>query len=171
MALFASKIFRRSYHISNVAFRHHRHNKIPPKIMKVNTCYRFPQFNRVGLQPQKYDYFLVLDFEATCEPNFELKKQVFMRRSGHHAFPCAKNCELFFMSSGQCVLYNPQEIIEFPCLIIDSRTYEEVDRFHQFVKPLFNPTLSVFCTQLTGILQVIIQCFLKLPFALKMDFF
>ncbi len=74
---------------------------------------------------QKYDYLLILDFEATCD----VKK-------GNN---------------------KPQEIIEFPCLKLDSRTLEIEGAFHQYVSPTAHPKLSKFCTELTGITQVEIQ--------------
>jgi inhibitor of KinA sporulation pathway (predicted exonuclease) len=46
-----------------------------------------------------------------------------------------------------------QEIIEFPCIIIDSVSGETIDIFHQYVRPIKNPILSDFCTELTGIKQ------------------
>ncbi|KAK9767310.1 hypothetical protein K7432_003005 [Basidiobolus ranarum] len=44
------------------------------------------------------------------------------------------------------------EIIEFPIILVDSN-FEIVDTFHRYVKPSKNPTLSEFCTKLTGITQ------------------
>ncbi|UXI16591.1 hypothetical protein NH340_JMT02534 [Sarcoptes scabiei] len=65
---------------------------------------------------QNYDYFLVLDFEATCD-----QKPI-----------------------------DPIEIIEFPALKFDCKTFEIVDSFHQYVRPLIHPKLSNFCIDLTG---------------------
>nr|VZI10581.1 unnamed protein product [Spirometra erinaceieuropaei] len=67
-----------------------------------------------------FKWFLVLDFEATC-------------------------------NKGQPP--DPQEIIEFPVLKIDAGTLDVVDTFHRYVRPVFHPKLSDFCTQLTGIIQ------------------
>jgi len=47
----------------------------------------------------------------------------------------------------------PHEIIEFPAVIIDINKWEIVDRWRKYVKPKLNPTLSPFCTKLTGITQ------------------
>jgi inhibitor of KinA sporulation pathway (predicted exonuclease) len=49
----------------------------------------------------------------------------------------------------------PQEIIEFPCIIIDIETQRiEIEKvFHYYIKPKSHPILSQFCTQLTGIMQ------------------
>lgn len=73
---------------------------------------------------QNFDYFLVVDFEATCLQNQSIR---------------------------------PQEIIEFPCLKVNARNFEVVSQFHRYVKPVHNPTLSVFCSELTGILQETVQ--------------
>lgn len=69
---------------------------------------------------QKYNNFLILDFESTCERNVKIK---------------------------------PQEVIEFPCLWLSSKNFEVISTFHQYVKPKFHPTLTTFCTELTGIIQ------------------
>lgn len=69
---------------------------------------------------QPFDYYVVLDFEATCDqgPGPE-----------------------------------PQEIIEYPSLLLDGRGLEPVDEFQSFVRPLHHPVLTPFCTELTGITQ------------------
>lgn len=51
---------------------------------------------------QRYDYFLVLDFEATCDD----KRQI-----------------------------RPQEVIEFPIVVVDAVTLENVAEFHYYIKP------------------------------------
>lgn len=38
------------------------------------------------------------------------------------------------------------EIIEFPVVIVHAYTGKILDRFHEYVKPRFNPILSKFCT-------------------------
>ncbi|KAF8892610.1 ribonuclease H-like domain-containing protein [Infundibulicybe gibba] len=79
---------------------------------------------------QPYDVFLVLDVEATCHLGTDFNF--------------------------------PNEIIEFPvCLMrwkdrtTDNRAsqLEVVAEFRSFVKPSWRPTLSQFCTDLTGITQ------------------
>ncbi|KAI9293067.1 hypothetical protein K502DRAFT_367053 [Neoconidiobolus thromboides FSU 785] len=45
------------------------------------------------------------------------------------------------------------EIIEFPAVIIDTKTNKIVDEFHSYVKPKLNPILTKYCTDLTGIEQ------------------
>lgn len=46
-----------------------------------------------------------------------------------------------------------REIIEIGALKIDARSTREVDVFQSFVRPVRNPKLSAFCTQLTHITQ------------------
>ncbi|KDR15860.1 ERI1 exoribonuclease 3-like isoform X2 [Zootermopsis nevadensis] len=75
-------------------------------------------------QQQKYDSFLVLDFEATCE-------------------------------RGRAI--EPQEIIEFPCIKINVHTGEIDDIFHQYIKPKLIPIITPFCTELTGIMQEMVN--------------
>ncbi len=69
-------------------------------------------------------YYCVLDFEATCQPDTE------------------------------GVILN-QEIIEFPAILYkeDKGKLVKVSEFHKYVQPIFNPTLTKFCTTLTGITQ------------------
>ena len=66
------------------------------------------------------DYYLVLDFEATCD---DLNPPM------------------------------PQEIIEFPVLKVNSKTFATEDTFHKYVRPTVHPQLTRFCTELTGITQ------------------
>ncbi|RNA33870.1 3 -5 exoribonuclease 1 [Brachionus plicatilis] len=47
----------------------------------------------------------------------------------------------------------PHEIIEFPIVLIDMKSFSIVDHFSSYCKPIINPRLSSFCTQLTGITQ------------------
>lgn len=63
-------------------------------------------------------------------------------------------CVLDF--EAQCednVRLNPQEIIEFPTVILDVKNNKIVSEFHTYVKPEQYPVLTDFCTQLTGITQ------------------
>ncbi|KAF9483805.1 hypothetical protein BDN70DRAFT_873427 [Pholiota conissans] len=79
---------------------------------------------------QPYDAFLVLDLEGTCELGTDFNY--------------------------------PNEIIEFPVRLLQwkdraddgtASTLKAIDEFRTFVKPTWRPTLSQFCTQLTGITQ------------------
>ncbi|KIJ45889.1 hypothetical protein M422DRAFT_250675 [Sphaerobolus stellatus SS14] len=47
----------------------------------------------------------------------------------------------------------PNEIIEFPTLAFDLETNSVTHVFHEYVKPVVNPELTDFCTELTGIEQ------------------
>ncbi|MGF1468421.1 MAG: 3'-5' exonuclease [Sandaracinaceae bacterium] len=47
----------------------------------------------------------------------------------------------------------PQEIIEFPSVLMSARTFEIEDEFESFVRPVHHPTLTDFCRELTGIEQ------------------
>lgn len=47
----------------------------------------------------------------------------------------------------------PQEIIEFPAVMLSAITLQPETEFHSYVRPLYHPTLSKFCTELTGIAQ------------------
>lgn len=47
-----------------------------------------------------------------------------------------------------------EEIIEFPCLAINSSNLQIEGKFHRFVKPKIHPQITSYCTQLTGITQV-----------------
>ncbi|GAA5979131.1 hypothetical protein JCM11641_008436 [Rhodosporidiobolus odoratus] len=91
---------------------------------------------------QEYDSYLVFDVEATCE-----------KIEGAH---------------GRLAFSYPNEIIEFPVILLQWRrrappiasegregNWELVktDEFHSFVKPTWRPRLSDFCTELTGIEQ------------------
>jgi inhibitor of KinA sporulation pathway (predicted exonuclease) len=52
----------------------------------------------------------------------------------------------------------PQEIIEFPAVMLSAASLEVVTEFHSYVRPLFHPTLTEFCTNLTGITQNTVDC-------------
>ncbi|CAF4270943.1 unnamed protein product [Adineta steineri] len=57
------------------------------------------------------------------------------------------------------------EIIEFPIVLINVQQQTIVDKFQSYCRPIINPILSKFCTDLTGIEQVCI--FLKTKIALN----
>jgi ERI1 exoribonuclease 3 len=69
-------------------------------------------------------YVCILDFEATC-------------------FEGAKSND------------KPHEIIEFPSVLlqIEEKKVTKIDEFQEYCKPVINPKLSKFCTDLTGIGQ------------------
>lgn len=70
---------------------------------------------------QDFQYFVVIDFEATCD-----------REKNPH----------------------PQEIIEFPSVIVSSITGQLEACFQTYVRPTCNQVLSDFCKDLTGIQQI-----------------
>jgi inhibitor of KinA sporulation pathway (predicted exonuclease) len=47
----------------------------------------------------------------------------------------------------------PNEIIEWPCVLVDAETKATVDEFRSFVRPTERPSLTPFCTRLTSITQ------------------
>jgi inhibitor of KinA sporulation pathway (predicted exonuclease)/predicted NAD-dependent protein-ADP-ribosyltransferase YbiA (DUF1768 family) len=55
----------------------------------------------------------------------------------------------------------PQEIIEFPTLLVNARTGQVEAEFHHYVTPDVHPQLTRFCTKLTGITQDMVSS--KLP--------
>lgn len=72
-------------------------------------------------QFQDFQYFVVIDFEATCDKD----------KNPH-----------------------PQEIIEFPSVIVSSVTGQLEACFQTYVRPTCNQLLSDFCKDLTGIQQI-----------------
>jgi len=48
---------------------------------------------------------------------------------------------------------HPQEIIEFPSVLVNSRTGQLEDCFQIYVRPTHNLLLTEFCKELTGIQQ------------------
>ncbi|KAJ1567893.1 hypothetical protein HK096_008275 [Nowakowskiella sp. JEL0078] len=54
--------------------------------------------------------------------------------------------------------FGPQEIIEFPIVVIDLKSNAIIAEFHEYVRPITNPGLTEFCTQLTGIEQITVDC-------------
>ncbi|XP_050446607.1 ERI1 exoribonuclease 3 [Cataglyphis hispanica] len=73
---------------------------------------------------QKFEYLLVMDFEATCDRHTVLK---------------------------------PQEIIELPCVSLSTNDWKIKDTFHAYIKPRIYPKLTPFCTELTGIMQEMVD--------------
>lgn len=81
----------------------------------------FPQKCPYEYQFQDFQYFVVIDFEATCD-----------REKIPH----------------------PQEIIEFPSVIVSSVTGQLEACFQTYVRPTCNHLLTDFCKDLTGIQQM-----------------
>ncbi|XP_019449321.1 PREDICTED: uncharacterized protein LOC109352015 isoform X2 [Lupinus angustifolius] len=92
----------------------------------VNNQLQYVPINMVpqGYPPEQYQefqYFVVIDFEATCDKD----------KNPH-----------------------PQEIIEFPSVIVSSITGQLEACFQTYVRPTCNQLLTDFCKDLTGIQQV-----------------
>ncbi|KAI8970534.1 ribonuclease H-like domain-containing protein [Pilobolus umbonatus] len=68
---------------------------------------------------------------------------------------------LFFDVEATCVegggFSYPNEIIEFPVVLVDGKNFEIVDEFRSYVKPTIRPQLSDFCVKLTGIQQSVVD--------------
>jgi ERI1 exoribonuclease 3 len=62
---------------------------------------------------------------------------------------------------------DPQEIIEFPAVIVHTASEQVIAEFHRFVKPTVKPVLSTFCRQLTGISQETVEEAEEFPAVLK----
>ena len=75
------------------------------------------------LHQAPFDYICVYDFECTCS-------------NDNNLYPM-----------------NSQEIIEFPVVIIDVKQKAIKAVFQTYVKPVLDPQLTPFCTELTGITQ------------------
>ena len=89
------------------------------------------------MSEKKYDYLIILDFEATC---FDINDK--------HTKP-------------------DHEIIEFPSVVVDIKAGKIVDKIEQFVKPKKNIELSLFCKNLTSITQSQVDGGIPLRDALK----
>ncbi|XP_054428088.1 ERI1 exoribonuclease 3 isoform X5 [Pteronotus mesoamericanus] len=53
--------------------------------------------------------------------------------------------------------FGKKEIIEFPILKLNGRTMEIESTFHMYVQPVVHPQLTPFCTELTGIIQAMVD--------------
>jgi hypothetical protein len=71
----------------------------------------------------------VMDFEATCEDEAKRNSAFDLRQ---------------------------QEIIEWPIMLLNVRTGVIVDTLHLYLTPILQPTLTSFCTSLTGITQTMV---------------
>ncbi|CAB4058671.1 THEX1 [Lepeophtheirus salmonis] len=112
------------------------HNYVVKRRLK--EYYKREKLEEAGLAVNRnVHYFVVIDFEATCEE----------RNPSNYK----------------------HEIIEFPAVLISSRTAEVVDTFHEYIRPLINPNLSTFCKNLTGISQKTVNARSKYTFSLVTD--
>lgn len=92
----------------------------------VNYGYQYAPANMFTPNPydhllQDFQYFVVIDFEATCD-----------KEKNPH----------------------PQEIIEFPSVIVNGVTGQLEACFQTYVRPTCNQVLTDFCKDLTGIQQI-----------------
>ncbi|XP_072984846.1 uncharacterized protein [Typha latifolia] len=115
----------------------------------MNRDYNFPIDNRAQYVPlkmlsqchpydvqlQEFHYFVVIDFEATCDKDRNL---------------------------------HPQEIIEFPSVLVNSATGQLEASFQTYVRPVYNQSLTDFCKELTGIQQIQVNRGVPLSEALLM---
>ncbi len=81
-----------------------------------------------------YDYLLIIDIEATCEDETLAQSKNF-----------------------------PQEIIEFPVLLYDTRQRKVVGVFHSYCRPVKRPELTEFCKDLTHITQTQVDEAVEFP--------
>jgi len=83
----------------------------------------------------KLRYLVVIDFESTCWPDATSGRYLHLKDQ------------------------RPQEIIEFPAVLVDlSSGHVDVENsFQYYVQPEEQPTLSAFCTRLTGIGQTTVD--------------
>ncbi|KAH9446871.1 hypothetical protein MJO28_016111 [Puccinia striiformis f. sp. tritici] len=92
---------------------------------------------------QSFHSFLCIDFESTCINADD---------------PTLNNPTR--LSKDQLMWLYPNEIIEWPVILLQWRTSQrgnwelyEAGRYRQFVRPVWRPILSQFCSDLTGISQ------------------
>ena len=52
----------------------------------------------------------------------------------------------------------PQEIIEFPAILVNLETRKIDAVFHTFVKPVYHPKLTEFCKRFQGVKQDQVSC-------------
>jgi ERI1 exoribonuclease 3 len=63
---------------------------------------------------------------------------------------------------------SPQEIIEFPTLLLNVENGKVEDVFHYYIRPDVHPQLSSFCTELTGITQETVDAGISLKETLQL---
>ncbi len=61
----------------------------------------------------------------------------------------------------------PQEIVEFPLVVVDVATRTIVDEFHTYIKPTVHKQLFAFTTTLTGVTQAQVDAGIELDEALN----
>jgi len=78
----------------------------------------------------------------------------------------------FEATCGKSVARHQMEIIEFPMVLVDARTFPTQvvpdSEFQVYIKPVMNPKLSPFCNELTGITQAQVDQGVSFPEAFSM---
>lgn len=100
-----------------------------------NSAYWKPYFWGRSCISDSFRYFVVIDFEATCDKD---------------------------------TIPEPQEIIEFPSVIVDGITGNIVAYFQIYVRPTYNQQLTDFCKALTGIQQNQVDTGVSLRVAIRL---
>lgn len=91
----------------------------------------------------------MIDFESTC-----------WKEKNAHSQEISKS--LFWITRLVSLLLSVTSIpkqfslcaVEFPAVLLNTKTGEVESEFHTYVQPQEHPVLSDFCTELTGITQV-----------------
>jgi ERI1 exoribonuclease 2 len=74
----------------------------------------------------------------------------------------------FEATCGKGARIYPQEIIEFPAVLVDGATGRPLTEFRTYVRPRHHPRLTAYCTDLTGIRQDQVDAGVELWEALAM---
>ncbi|XP_052192331.1 uncharacterized protein LOC127801352 [Diospyros lotus] len=109
------------HHFQLNAFEGHFYSFLPDNRFQYAPFSFVPQSYPHEFHFQDFQYFVVIDFEATCD-----------KEKNPH----------------------PQEIIEFPSVIVSSVTGQLEACFQTYVRPTCNQILTDFCKDLTGIQQI-----------------
>lgn len=103
-----------------------------------------------GVIKQPFEVLLVLDIEGTCDlgTNYDYPNEIIVRANN-----IPKKKGVLNIKTSQEL---PVCMLRWKDRTDDGRAnvLELVDEFRIFVRPIWRPTLSSFCTQLTGITQV-----------------
>ncbi|EFC50864.1 exonuclease family protein [Naegleria gruberi] len=86
------------------------------------------QFYEIHNGRHRYDYLVIIDFEATCDNGVN-----------------------------PVITRDNQEMIEFPFVVFDLASMEVIHKERYYVKPTWSDKLTPFCTQLTGITDEILE--------------
>lgn len=124
------------YNLDNQFYQINRDHSFPIESRVQYLPFKMPpQGYPPDAQLQEFQYFVVIDFEATCD-----------KENNPH----------------------PQEIIEFPSVLVNSATGQLEASFQTYVRPAYNQLLTDFCKELTGIQQIQVDRGVPLSEALLM---